>query len=225
MKEPQKNKPNTEILLAPTKKKIKVELEKGPNIQPLPKFLPLTECMDGPVLMKVENDISTDEILPAGDRVLPFRSNIPELSKFTFSQIDETYYDRALPYQKQGHFIIAGLNYGQGSSREHAAMAPKYLGVKAVIAKSYARIHWQNLVNFGILPLVFVNRNDYNKISLNDILCIKDIIDCLEKGKQITIYNKTQELTFFATYSLSPRQISILLEGGMINYYRKHKKH
>lgn len=216
---------NTEILIPPLKKKTKIELEKGPNIKPLPTFESLTERMEGPVLIKIGNDISTDEILPAGDRVLPFRSNIPELSKFTFTQIDDTYYDRAMPYQNKGHFIVAGLNYGQGSSREHAAMTPKYLGVKAVIAKSYARIHWQNLVNFGIIPLVFVNRQDYNKIYVNDILLIDNIIDCLEQGRKITIFNKTKEESYLATQSLSHRQICILLEGGMINYYRKHNKH
>lgn len=200
-----------------------IDYEKGPNIKPLPHFDPLREKIEGPVLIKVENDISTDTILPAGTRVLPFRSNIPEISKYTFYQIDETYAQRTLPYRESGHFIIGGLNYGQGSSREHAAIAPHYLGVQAVIVKSFARIHWQNLVNFGILPLVFADRNDYGKIDLEDILLISDAREQISKGSQVEVQNKTKGTTFMTAHSLSPRQLEILLVGGIINLYKLGK--
>jgi aconitate hydratase len=210
-------------LIAPVSAKKRAELEKGPNIKPIPTFEKLADGISGPVLLKVGNDISTDEIMPAGEKVLPFRSNIPAISKFAFSQIDSTYYDRAMQHQKKGHVVVGGLNYGQGSSREHAALAPRYLGVRAVLAKSYARIHWQNLVNFGILPLIFVDRNDYNKIKQGDVLEIKNIAATIKKGGEFEVYNKTRKETYKASYTLSKRQIDVLLEGGMINYYRKHK--
>src|SRR5207249_1554117 len=126
-----------------------------------------------------------DEILPAGTKVLPFRSNIPEISKFTFSQIDETYYERAMKHQKTGSFVIGGTNYGQGSSREHAAITPRFLGLKAVFAKSYARIHRKNLINFGILPLLFADERDWDKIDQGDILEIRDVRKTIEKGQEI----------------------------------------
>lgn len=171
--EPSQVSVNTEMLTPPTDGDHRIELEKGPNIKPLPEFEPFPDHLAGPVGIKVGNNISTDEILPAGTKVLPFRSNIPEISKFTFSQVDEGYYQRVLTYRDKMHFIVGGMNYGQGSSREHAAMTPRYLGVSLVIAKTYARIHWQNLVNFGILPLSFVDRNDYDRIDEGDILEIK----------------------------------------------------
>ncbi|MCU0561333.1 MAG: hypothetical protein MUD16_14215, partial [Desulfobacterales bacterium] len=138
--------------------------------KPLPVFEPLADRIFGPILLKVGDDISTDEIMPAGSRVLPYRSNIPELSKYVFSHVDESFYDRAAQNQQQGFFVIAGDNYGQGSSREHAAIAPRYLGLQVVIAKSFARIHSQNLVNFGILPLTFVKAEDYERMSQGDTL-------------------------------------------------------
>ncbi|UCF87604.1 MAG: aconitate hydratase, partial [Nitrospiraceae bacterium] len=144
---------NQEMFIEPAKEGETVMIEKGPNIKPLPLLPPLPEKLEGPVLLKVGDDISTDEIMPAGTKVLPFRSNIPEISKFVFSQIDETYYGRAMKFQESGSFIVAGNNYGQGSSREHAALGPRYLGLRAALAKGFARIHWQNLCNFGILPL------------------------------------------------------------------------
>ena len=214
---------NLKMLLAPLDDGSMILLEKGPNIKELPHFPPLKNKIEGPVSIKVGNDISTDEILPAGAKVLPFRSNIQEISNFTFSQIDENYAERSLKYQKDGHFIIAGLNYGQGSSREHAAMAPRYLGVQAVIAKSYARIHWQNLVNFGILPLTFVDRNDYNSIDAEDVLLIENVVEAVQKGEPITVKNITKGTTFKTAHSLSPRQIDILLHGGIINLFKVGK--
>jgi aconitate hydratase len=131
--------------------------------------------VEGPVLLKLGDDISTDEIMPAGEQVLPYRSNIPEISKFVFARVDETFYDRAMQHLLSGCLVIGGRNYGQGSSREHAAIAPKYLGLKAVIAKSFARIHRQNLINFGILPLTFANPNDWERIDRDDVLVLPDI--------------------------------------------------
>lgn len=166
--EPETIRINTEMLVAPPKNSDKIELEKGPNIKSLPELEPLPDILEAPVLIKVGDDISTDEIMPAGAKVLPYRSNIPAISQFVFSQIDESYYERAMEHREEGSFIVGGHNYGQGSSREHAALAPRYLGVKAIITKSFARIHWQNLVNFGILPLTFINPEDWAKIDHHD---------------------------------------------------------
>jgi aconitate hydratase len=223
IKEPSSRAHNEDVLAPPKDKKV-VKLEKGPNIQPIPPIAKVIDKIEGPVLIKVENNISTDTIMPAGEKVLPFRSNIPELSKFTFSQLDEDYYNRAWEYRKTGHFIIASLNYGQGSSREHAALGPRYLGVQAVVAKSYARIHWQNLVNFGILPLTFKNRNDYSKIKQGDVLVLNDVIFNLKNNNEFVLYNKTRKQSYPVEHILSSRQVDILLEGGMINYFRKHNK-
>jgi aconitate hydratase len=195
-----------------------VQIIRGPNIQPLPHFHPLNESMEGPVLLKLENNISTDEISPAGSKVLPFRSNIPEISKFTFAPVDETFYKRAMQYQKTGSFIVAGANYGQGSSREHAALAPNYLGVKAVLAKSYARIHRSNLINFGILPLIFASEKDWKSIDRDDILVIKDIHETLKKKGQFSVLNRTKNKSMSMDCPLSPHEVAVLLKGGLINY-------
>lgn len=212
---------NTQMLEPPLSQKETLQLEKGPNIKPLPDLEPLVDVMKGPVTIKVGNDISTDTILPAGTRVLPFRSNIPEISKFTFFQLDEGYYERAIKFQQAGHFVIGGLNYGQGSSREHAAIAPRFLGVRAVIAKSFARIHWQNLINFGILPLTFADRNDYAKIDQGDVLSIVNVHEQIKKGAEVTVENVTKRETYKTTHALSHRQVEVLLLGGMINAYKK----
>lgn len=201
----------------------KLKLEMGPNIQPLPKLEPLPDSMEGPVLLKMGDNISTDEILPAGSRVLPFRSNIPEISKFTFSQVDETYYDRAMKFQKTGSFLIAGANYGQGSSREHAAISPRFLGVRAVIAKSYARIHRQNLINFGILPLLFDDEEDLEWIEQNDVFQIKNIRKTLESEKHLPVLDKTKNKTFLTRHSLTPRELEEVIHGGLINVVLKRK--
>lgn len=206
---------------APPKDGRKVQLEKGPNIKPLPILDEFPDFIEGPVGIKVGNDISTDEILPAGTTVLPYRSNIPEISKFTFRQVDEDYYQRVLPYQKIGHFIVAGLNYGQGSSREHAAIAPRYLGVHAVLAKSFARIHWQNLINMGILPLTFKNPNDYTQIDQGDILAISNMRNSIKQSAEIHVTNQTKKQVYLMAHDLSPRQIEILLLGGVINKFKK----
>src|SRR5262249_237355 len=196
---------------------------KGPNIRPLPEFDPLPDVLEGPMLLKVGDNISTDEIMPAGAKVLPYRSNIPEISRFVFTQVDESYAGRPLK-QKKGSFVVGGQNYGQGSSREHAALAPRYLGLKVVIAKSFARIHWQNLVNFGILPLTFVDLDDWKKIQRGDVLAIRDLQDSLQR-RRIKIRNLTRDETYETKHTMSDRQVQIVLEGSLINLVRNRKKH
>ncbi len=219
--EPEKITLNTKMLVPPAEHGEKVELEKGPNIKPLPLFDPLPDTVNGPVLLKVGDDISTDEIMPAGSRVLPYRSNIPEISKFVYEQIDPSFYERAINHKDEGFIIICGKNYGQGSSREHAAIAPRYLGLKVVIAKSFARIHFQNLINFGILPLVFVNPDDYDKISQYEVLEIKDIRNAIQKGHILPVTNKRKNKKFQVKHLMSPRQVEMILAGSLINVVRK----
>jgi aconitate hydratase len=197
-----------------------VELEKGPNIAPLPHFDPLPIALEGPVLLKVGDNISTDEIMPAGEEVLPYRSNIPAISKYVFARIDSTYHDRALEYLRSGSFIIGGKNYGQGSSREHAAIAPRYLGLRAVIAKSFARIHWQNLINFGILPLTFDDPNDWETINQNDVLTLPLIRETIQRGTQVKVINKTKDRTYSLTHAMTTRQVEMVLAGSLINLMR-----
>lgn len=203
----------------------KITLIKGPNIASIPELSPLAKSFHLPVLLKVGDNISTDTIMPAGARVLPFRSNIPKISEFTFDIIDKSYHVRAQSqHQQGGHAIIGGENYGQGSSREHAALAPRYLGLKLVIAKSFARIHWQNLVNFGILPLTFVHADDYDQIEPDDVITIDDIHHALEKNTPISATINSKNHTIKLTHNLSPRQLEILLDGGLINWVKKGKK-
>jgi aconitate hydratase len=221
-KEPDRIILNNDMVLAPPKDGSKQHVIRGPNIQPLPKVEPLQDRLEGPVLLKLENNVSTDEISPAGSKVLPFRSNIPEISKFTFSGVDETFYDRAIKRQKTGSFIVAGANYGQGSSREHAALAPSFLGVRAVLAKSYARIHRSNLVNFGILPLVFANEEDWKSIDRDDILQVDQVFENLKKGTDFQVVNQTKKKTMKMKCPLTEHERTVLLEGGLINYMIHH---
>jgi len=211
---------NTEMLVSPADDGAQVKVEKGPNVKPLPDFDPLPETLEGPVLLKVGDDVSTDEIMPAGSRILPYRSNIPEISKFVYSQVDETYYDRAMEYQEDGSLIVGGENYGQGSSREHAALAPRYLGLRAVLAKSYARIHWQNLVNFGILPLTFSRPEDYDKIGQDDVLVIPNVREVIRQGSQVPVENRTTGKQITAEHAMTDRQVRMILEGSLINVIR-----
>jgi aconitate hydratase len=211
---------NPTMVEAPVNNGSDVELEKGPNIQPLPQFESLPPSLEGIVLLKMGDNISTDEILPAGAKVLPFRSNIQEISRFAFNQIDKDFYEKAIKCQKQGFFIVGGENYGQGSSREHAALAPRFLGLKAVIAKSFARIHQQNLINFGSLPLVFMDQKDYEDININDTIKMADIREILQKSHQIEIFNVTKNKRFLTEYSLTNRQKDMILQGGLINMVR-----
>src|SRR5690606_26829160 len=169
---PEKEIVNTQMLLPPLEDGQTVELEKGPNIKSLPRFEKLKPGYAVPVILKMGDNISTDEILKAGVKVLSYRSNIPEISKWAYAVIREDFYKDAQRAKEDagGHIVIAGENYAQGSSREHAAIAPRYLGQIAVIAKSYARLGWQNLINFGILPLEFRNKDDYNTVEENDVI-------------------------------------------------------
>ena len=215
---------NEEMLIPPAGKHEHVELQKGPNIKTLPQFEPLPDDISGPVLIKVGDDISTDEIMPAGARVLPYRSNIPEISKFVFAPVDETYYEQAMEHQEEGHLIVGGANYGQGSSREHAALAPRYLGVRAVIAKSFARIHWQNLINFGILPLTFEDAADWDEIVEGDVLELPDVCNAIRTGDEVEVVNKTSEKRIVTRHTLSQRQVEMVLAGGLINLFRKRHR-
>jgi aconitate hydratase len=215
---------NTAMLVMPSKDSASIQLEKGPNIQPLPEFDALPDALEGPVLLKVGDNISTDEIMPAGAKVLPYRSNILEISRFVFEQVDPSYAKRALKHQKQGSFVIGGSNYGQGSSREHAALGPRYLGLRAVLAKGFARIHWQNLVNFGILPLTFVDPDDWEKIEQDDVLTIPDLRRALQKGERVSVRNLTRNETYETEHSMSDRQVEIVLEGSLINVVRSRQK-
>ena len=216
---------NKEMLHAPkTNGQEKKELVKGPNISTMPDFEKLAD-FEVPVILKMGDDISTDGILKAGAEVLPYRSNIPEISKFSFTVIDENFYDNAIEAKENhgGHIVIAGDNYAQGSSREHAAIAPRYLGQKAVIAVSYARIGWQNLINFGILPLEFENPDDLKDIDEGDILKVENVREQVKESDQILIYNQTKESEIKTKLSLSDRQLEAILDGGIINNFRKKK--
>lgn len=212
---------DTQSVFPPPKERKSIVLEKGSNIKPLPSFSPLESRLEGPVLIKVGDNISTDEIMPAGAKVLPFRSNIPAISQFVFAQIDEEYSKKCTPYQEKGHFIVAGKNYGQGSSREHAAIAPRYLGVRAVLAISFARIHRSNLANFGIVPLIFLRVEDYNKIQEMDLLVLQQIVTELKQGKEVIVENRTQGYTFKVRHDMSAQELESVLHGGRIEKFRR----
>jgi aconitate hydratase len=198
----------------PPEESISVEVIRGPNIKPLPDFTPLPDALEGEVLIKVGDNITTDHIMPAGAKILPLRSNIPEISKYVFEAIDPEFRTRAL--EKGGGFIIGGENYGQGSSREHAALAPKYLGVKAVIVKSFARIHLANLINFGIVPLVFKDPADYDSIVIGDKLEV--VIGDLRDG--VKLRNLTKDTETELTHSLSQLDAEILKTGGKLPWVK-----
>ncbi|MFW6069042.1 MAG: aconitate hydratase [Chloroflexota bacterium] len=214
---------NVEMLEPPSSEHEHVSLRKGPNIKSLPRFEAMPDELGGRVLIKVGDDLSTDEIMPAGARILPYRSNIPEISKFVFERVDKKYYEQAMKYREEGHLVVGGENYGQGSSREHAALAPRYLGLRAVIAKSFARIHWQNLINFGILPLTFVDADDWNDVVEGDTLRLPDIRKAVRNGNEIRVVNESKESEFLAQHTLSQRQVEMLLAGGLINLFRKQQ--
>ena len=206
------------MILPPSSTPEGVVIERGPNIQPLPTRGPLEDVMEGSIILKMGDNITTDHILPAGAKVLPLRSNIPAISEYLFERVDANFYRRAK--ESGGGFLVGGENYGQGSSREHAALAPMYLGIKAIVAKSYARIHRSNLINFGILPLIFKDSDEFQRIQQGDQLRIKDIRDRLEKDGFLKIENVTQQRTFEVSHGLSHREAEILLAGGLLNYTR-----
>ncbi len=203
------------------------EIIKGPNIHSIPVFEDLPDEITAPVALAMGDDISTDEILRAGAEVLPFRSNIPEISRFTLDVVDPEYYDRALHFRDddddvQGHSLVAGGNYGQGSSREHAALAPRYLGLRFVIATSYARLHWQNLANFGVIPLEFIDAADLDTIDQGDTLRITNARDQLQNNADaFEVENVTKGETLTTKHTLSERQVEMILEGGLIEVMKK----
>lgn len=203
---------------------VHVKLEKGPNIVSIPDMERIPNELEIPILLKMGDNISTDEILAGGSRVLPFRSNLPEISKFTFEIIDPSYYKRARAIENQtGHAVVGGFNYGQGSSREHAALAPRYLGLKVVIAKDFARIHRQNLINFGILPLTFVDEADYDKIEQGDVLLLNSIYERIKSSDSFYIDVKNNNYKLEVQHKLSNRQKEIILAGGLINLVKQRK--
>jgi aconitate hydratase len=204
------------LILPPASKPEKVVVERGPNIKPLPLRGPLEDLMEGSVILKVGDNITTDDILPAGARVLPLRSNIPAISEYLFERINAHFAKRAR--QLEGGFVVGGENYGQGSSREHAALAPMYLGIKAILTKSYARIHRSNLINFGILPLTFKDPDEFLRIQQGDILRITNLRKGLTPGGLLTIENETQKRSFEALHRLNRRETEILLAGGLLNH-------
>lgn len=216
LEEPEKYRLYTEGFVYPPKDGADIEIYQSPNIIPPPPVKPVPDTLKGEVLLRLGDNISTDEILPGGNEVLPYRSNIPKISEYTFRDVDPTFPKRAR--EKGGGFIVGGENYGQGSSREHAAIAPMYLGVKAVLAKSYARIHESNLVNFGIPPLRLASTGG---IEQGDVLEVTDLRRSLDQGKPVLVRNVTRKKDLEATYVLSRRQVDMLLVGGLAGYLRK----
>jgi aconitate hydratase len=211
---------NTRMLVSPDPQP-DLELRRGPNIKPLPELEPLPDGIDAPVLHALGDDISTDEIMPAG-RALSLRSNIPELARFYFAQIDETSHDRAIELRDgSGHIVVGGDTYGQGSSREHGALVPAYLGLRAVIAKSFARIHGQNLVNFGVLPLLLCDPADLEPIEAGDVLRLEGLHDALERRDPLRVHDVARDRYFEVRHDLSARQVRVVLAGGLINDFRR----
>lgn len=208
------------MIVPPAEDPDKVEVVRGPNIKPLPINQPMRENLEGKTLLKVGDNITTDHIMPAGAKILPLRSNIPGISEYVFEKVDPSFAMRAR--EAGGGLVVGGSNYGQGSSREHAALAPMFLGVKAVLTKSFARIHRDNLINFGILPLIFVDPLDYADISEGDELRIANVREVLKSGVEtVQVENVTKGSKYQLKHNLSPRQVNILLEGGLLNYIRQ----
>ncbi len=213
---------NDNMILAPAENSADVEVVRGPNIKPFPVNKPLEENWDERALLKVGDNITTDHIMPAGAKILPYRSNIPKMSEFCFTRCDEEFPKRAQEWG--GGIIIGGQNYGQGSSREHAALVPLYLGVKAVVAKSFARIHMANLINSGIIPFLFENEADYDRIDLGDELVIENIRTKITQGLPVVMHNKTKNIDIPLKVTFFERQIEIIAAGGMLNYTQQQNK-
>ena len=207
------------LIIAPSPEPEKVVIIRGPNIQPLPIKGALDADITGEVLLKLEDNITTDHIMPAGAKILPLRSNIPKISQHVFEVVDPEFPKRAK--EKGGGLIVGGANYGQGSSREHAALAPMYLGVKAVIVKSFARIHLANLINFGIIPLTLKDEADYDKIDQGDMLTLNTTN--LSAGTELTLTNKTKNIQIPLLHPLNERSIAIIKAGGALAYARRNK--
>jgi len=199
-----------------------VKILRGPNIKPFPTTSPLEDTIDCSCSLKVGDNITTDHIMPAGAKILPLRSNIPAISKFCFTVCDEAFPERAESLGSS--IIVGGANYGQGSSREHAALAPLHLGIKAVVVKSFARIHRSNLINAGILPCTFKNEEDYNKISQGDKVIFENVTDAIKNGKELVLKNVTTGDVIPCLCELSDRAKDIVLAGGLLSYTREQLK-
>lgn len=220
IKKPRRMALDDSVILAPAAKPRKAEVIRGPNIKPLPVRGPLQDELTGEVLIKVGDNVSTDAIMPAGAKVLPLRSNIPAISEYVFSGLDPGFARRAK--EKKSGFIVGGLNYGQGSSREHAALAPMHLGVKAVLAKSFARIHRSNLINFGIVPLELADASGYDKIQQGDYLEMSGIKEALKSG-EVDVVDKINGAEIKARCRVSRREAKVLLAGGALNYAKSKR--
>lgn len=213
---------NDNMIVPPAEKGDEVEVILGPNIKPFPQNQPLPNELAGKTLLKMGNNITTDDIMPSPAWLLPLRSNVPALADHCLSPIDPEFPARAKA--NNGGFLVAGENYGQGSSREHAALCPLYLGIKGVITLSFARIHMANLINSGILPLTFADANDYNKIDQEDEIAIENLHEQMKAGNEITVTNKTKNFTFKTNLNVSPRLKDILLAGGLLHYTKEGAK-
>lgn len=207
------------LIIPPSAHPERVEITRGPNIKPVPIRGELSSTIEGEVLLKMGDNITTDHILPAGSKILPLRSNIPAISEYAFSRVDPDFAKRAK--EKGGGFVIGGSNYGQGSSREHAALAPMYLGLKGAIVKSFARIHRANLINFGILSLIFLDEKDYDAIDQGDQLRIERVAEQIRGGQPLVVKNLTKGVDFRVKHDLTRREVDIVLAGGMLNYTKK----
>jgi aconitate hydratase len=206
------------MILPPAPDGEEVEIVRGPNIKPLPRFGALPDVLEAEVLLVVGDNVTTDDILPGGAKVLPLRSNIPAISRYTFSRLDPEFAARA---EAAGEgFVLGGKNYGQGSSREHAALAPRYLGVRAVIAQSFSRIHKANLTNFGIIPLEFADERDLARFAVGDRLRLTNLHRSLGEGAAPVLENLSQGFTAPLRLDLSPRFREILLSGGLLAHIR-----
>ena len=212
---------NDNMILAPARSGEAIGIICGPNIKPVPVAKPVEDTLRHRVLIKVGEDITTDHILPSGTHILSLRSNVPAISEYMFRAVDPTFVNRAKEWG--GGFVVGGMNYGQGSSRDHAAMATMFLGVKAVLAKSYARIHYINLINVGVMPLTFVNASDYDTLDQGDELEISCIHSALPAGENLTVKNLTKNRKFRLAHDFSQRQMNIILAGGLVNYTKKER--
>jgi aconitate hydratase len=207
------------MILPPAPDGESVEIVRGPNIKPLPLFEPLPERLEGEVLIKLGDNVTTDDILPGGAKIIPLRSNIPAISRYVFANTDPDFASRA--ETRGGGFILGGANYGQGSSREHAALAPRYLGIRAVLARSFSRIHRANLINVGIVPLDFPDEEDLNRFSPGDRLRMAKLSRHIRTGNTIPVENLTRKFVATARLDLSERLRDILVAGGLLAYTRE----
>jgi aconitate hydratase len=198
-----------------------VEVMRGPNIKPLPKGRALPDRLEGEVLIRLGDNITTDDVLPAGADIMSLRSNIPAISEYVFSRRDPDFVKRA--QVRGGGFVVAGRNYGQGSSREHAALAPMVLGVKGIIARSFARIHRANLINFGILPMTLESDEEIQRFQLGDHLVIEEVVRRLKEGNALRVFNTTQEQTFAVKVALDGREKDVLIAGGLLRFMRQQR--